>query len=211
MRLTAVTIIAILLALLLLDVVQAKPAVDCYGTNLPSYSDYKDPVVKQKWDEFSRLTEGVCRLISRPPAPDECKFAVSIRTVTNVPEPVTLCWYGEPASQDPRVLGVTSGTGQLNFNNLITVLKQLLGNQWIIQLNVGTTMPSPDCYATNLPSYSEIIQPGVKENWDEHSRLSQGVCRIDGRPPRQNECKFTFQLGRDRGAENSWLCWYGDS
>ena len=80
---------------------------------------------------------------------------------------------------------------------------------------VQAASPASDCYDTYLPSYSENIQPGVKENWAEHSRLSQGVCRIDGRPPRQNECKFTFQLGVPegafgKGAENSWLCWYGD-
>lgn len=74
---------------------------------------------------------------------------------------------------------------------------------------VAQAAPASDCTATNLPSYSEIIQPGVKENWDKYSRLTQGVCRIE-RLPKQDECKFAVQLDSQRG-ETAYLCWYGES
>lgn len=99
------------------------------------------------------------------------------------------------------------GQGEIIIKNVL-VRSTIFIAIAIFLLDVAQAAPAPDCSGTNLPSYSEIIQPGVKEKWDEYSRLTQGVCRLE-RLPKQNECIYAVQLGSQRG-ETVYLCWYGE-
>ncbi len=84
----------LLLLLLLIPLVYAQSS-DCTSTNIPSYTQYADPQVKIKWDEYSSQSKGVCRIDKRLPSSTECKFAVQLSTGGQ--PPAHLCWFGEAA------------------------------------------------------------------------------------------------------------------
>ena len=73
---------------------------------------------------------------------------------------------------------------------------------------VETSGQPDNCHETYLPGWEEYSTPEVKEQWDQYTSQTGGVCQFDvgTAGPQGSECAFVYQ--KVKGGASSWLCWY---